>query len=246
MRRLWSMWIFGLHMLLAIMLATSDFLPKIGRKLGLIPPEYVYRGPRILADKMQSFYERVDKNVPPGSVVVVGDSLIQGLCVPAIAQSNAYVAVGFGIGGDTIEGITDRLKRLDAKATASVIVIQGGINDLLAGASDDEFKLRYSRMLDAIPAGKSFVAVLMFPLDERKWGISNTRIESLNNWISDMVDMSISHGAVCDMQPSLSDPLNGGIRREYHIGDGLHLNKEGNEEFLSTLRRSIETLRDSL
>ncbi len=167
MRRLLNIWILCLHILLAMMLATSDFLPKIGRKVGLIPPAYVYRGPRILADKMQSFYERVDKNVPPGSVVVVGDSLIQGLCVPAIAQSNAYVAVGFGIGGDTIEGITDRLKRLDAKTTASVVVIEGGINDLLMGASDDEFKFRYSRMLDAIPAGKPFVAVLMFPLDEK-------------------------------------------------------------------------------
>lgn len=241
MRRLWGIWLLIVHLLLLLLLATSDFLPKAGRKLGLLPPQYVYKGPRILADKMQAFYERVDKNVPSGSVVVMGDSLIQGLCVPAIAQSNAYVAVGFGIGGDTLEGITVRLRRLEAKEFASAIVIQGGINDLLMGASNDEFKRRYSLMLDAIPEGKPFVSVLMFPLDECKWGISNTRIEDLNKWISNMIDKK-DHGAVCDLCQYLSEPLTVGIREEYHIGDGLHLNKAGNEVFLRELRRTIDAI----
>ncbi len=56
--------------------------------------------------------------------------------------------------------------------------------------------------------------------------------------------VNMSHGAVCNMQPFLFDPLNGGIRGEYHIGDGLHLNKAGNEGLLSGLRLCIETLRN--
>lgn len=225
-----------LHCLLVVVLVKTDFVVRVGRMIGVCSPAYVYKGPRILADKMQSFYERVDKNVPKGSVIVIGDSLVQGLCVGSVCLGDAKrIAVGFGIGGDTLEGITTRLKRLSATLSASIIVVEGGINDLFTGASDDEFKARYLNLLDAIPQGIPFVSVLMFPVMDGRWSVGNDRIEQLNRWISDKV--SEKGGRVCDIGRVLLD--NGELSSRYHIGDGLHLNREGNAVFMERLQEII-------
>ena len=236
MKKCLILYLVALHCLLAVVLLNTDFLPRVGRKIGVCPPAYVYKGPRILADKMQSFYERVDKNVPKGSVIVIGDSLVQGLCAGSVCLGDANrIAVGFGIGGDTLEGITARLKQLNATSSASLIVVEGGINDLLIGASDDEFKARYVNLLDAIPQGMPFVSVLMFPVTDDGWSVGNDRIERLNRWISDKVPEK--GGRICDIGRMLSD--DGELSSRYHIGDGLHLNKEGNAVFIERLREII-------
>ena len=225
-------------MLVAIVLVKSDFLPRVGRKIGILPPVYRYSS-KVPAERLQIFYERVDKNVPEGSVFVIGDSLVHGLCVPALfAREGFPVAVGFGIGGDTLDGITTRLKRLNSKDSASAIVLQGGINDLLNGADDEEFKCRYIAMLNEIPHGVPFIAVMLFPLVESKAGITNSRIAELNKWMTATVAKR-PNGAVCDLTCMLADPRNGCLLNNYHIGDGLHLNKKGNDIFLLGLRRCL-------
>ena len=177
------------HLLLLIVLAKTDFVVRCGRKIGMLPPAYHYKGPRILADKMNAFYERVDGNVPEGSVIVIGDSLVQGLCVDACRPrcSEIPAVVGFGIGGDTLEGISARLRNLKSARAASGIVVEGGINDLLQGASDAEFRARYRNLLEHLPNGVPYWGVLMFPVAEGKWSVSNSRIKALNDWMRNML-----------------------------------------------------------
>jgi len=75
--------------------------------------------------QMVTFHSHMDGNVPDDSVIFIGDSLTQGLCVSAVACPS----VNYGIGNDTTLGVLQRISQYESIQRAKVVVIAIGIND---------------------------------------------------------------------------------------------------------------------
>ena len=65
-----------IHILMALVLVKSDFLTRVGIRLGYtanVEPEITQH-----FENMIRYHERIDPNVPSGSAIFIGDSLTQG------------------------------------------------------------------------------------------------------------------------------------------------------------------------
>jgi len=78
-----------------------------------------------LYDALLPYHKRMDGSVPNKSVVFIGDSMVQALVTSAIANHT----VNYGIGGDTIGGLTNRIPLYESMDSARAIVISVGVND---------------------------------------------------------------------------------------------------------------------
>ena len=111
-----------LHLFIVIVLAKSDFLPKLSYYAGInSTPEITKHYTR-----MMMYHERMDSSIPTGSVIFIGDSITQGLATSAISQ----LSVNYGIGSDTTLGVIERLDTYHSINTAKAVVIAIGINDI--------------------------------------------------------------------------------------------------------------------
>lgn len=73
----------------------------------------------------------------PDDILLFGDSLVQGMNMDSLN----FKAVNMGIGGYTLAEITNRMKTVRLQDYRAVIV-EGGVNDVLIGRSEDEIKIR--------------------------------------------------------------------------------------------------------
>jgi lysophospholipase L1-like esterase len=228
------LYLVGLHLLAAVLLVQSGLIPRIGARLGWMrtsnqaDPAYV----QIILD----CHDRLDGNVPDGAVVFVGDSLVQGLCVSAVAP----VAVNYGMAGDTTAGVLRRLPRYGSLARAGAVVIAVGVNDVKS-ISSAEILRNWGAILDRLPADVPTVCGAILPLDEtvrRSWrGLNHSDIRPLNAGLETLVQ-SRPNAVWVDPTPVLVD-ADGNLRREFHDGDGLHLNSRGNAVWISSLRTAV-------
>jgi len=118
-------YLIGIHLFLAVVLLKSDFNDRVEHKFGI---HTAAQSPEITQHfhRMLHYHKRMDGNVPEGSVIFIGDSITQGLCVSAIASP----AVNYGIGSDTTVGILQRLPYYNSIKRASAVVLAIGINDI--------------------------------------------------------------------------------------------------------------------
>jgi lysophospholipase L1-like esterase len=173
--------------------------------------------------RMVSAQARLDATVEPGSIVFIGDSGIQSLNVAAIAPKS----INYGIGSDTTAGVKDRLPHYKSLASTQAIVVLIGSNDLAESdvASTGE---RYAELLSALPRGPKLILIAVLPVDEtitRGTKRTNRAIGELNLIIGRLCESRPSC-VVVDAGPKLRDEA-GNLRRELHVGDGLHLNGAG-------------------
>jgi hypothetical protein len=97
-------------------------------------------------NRIFSYHIRMDGNIPDGAVIFIGDSLIQSLCVSAIACPS----VNYGIGGDTTVGVLHRLPFYHSITRASVVVLSIGINDMKY-RTNEEILSNYKIIINKIP-----------------------------------------------------------------------------------------------
>lgn len=107
-----------LHLFLLLILWKTDFVPRVGYRLGIIK----HIDPEITQHYVETavFLERIDNNIPDEAVIFIGDSGIQGLCVSAVVCPS----VNFGIGTDTTVGVLKRcpsINRLIGRVPASCL-----------------------------------------------------------------------------------------------------------------------------
>lgn len=185
-------------------------------------------------NQMVLFHNRVDKNVPQGVVAFVGDSITQGLAVSAVAP----LAVNFGIGGDTTEGVLRRIDSLDSLKRSSIVVLAIGVNDL-KHRSDAEIVSSYNKILHAMHNYPSVLVSAILPVDEKVFQSQgyNTRIAVLNKQILNAC-FDYENCSFLDVGDKL---LNGAgqLDSNYHIGDGLHLNPEGYDVWIEGLKSAL-------
>lgn len=225
------------HLLLAIVLIKSDFVPRVLAKVGIEKdcPEIsaYYR-------RMVMYHSRVDKNVPENAVIFIGDSLTQSLCVSAVADR----AVNFGIGSDTTLGVLKRLPEYSSLQKASAVVLAIGINDLRR-RPDDQILEHIEKIISLIPENVPLFLNALLVVDGDVQGLErlqghNRRSRNINDTLRSLALRSNRIWFV-DPNPSLVDE-SGNLADSNHVGDGVHLSKDGNALWIEALRKSLRQI----
>ncbi|MDF1852688.1 MAG: GDSL-type esterase/lipase family protein [Verrucomicrobiales bacterium] len=188
---------------------------------------------------MLHFHECIDGNVPKGSVLFFGDSLIQGLLCTRIQEN----AVNFGIGTDTTAGVLDRLDTYRSLDHASLVVFGVGLNDLFSKRTDSEIVENIKAFRSRIPIETPVLINAILPVDqplvEERNGFSyqglNKRIENLNELLRILCADKDQYW-FCDPSRDLEDG-GGNLKKSLHTGDGVHLNSAGNEIWIRALEK---------
>lgn len=232
MNKLWRIWLIALHMLVFLVLVGLVLL-----KTGVITRN-IDRGEHGFGeyyDTMLAFHERGDAALPANGIILLGDSLIQGL--PTLAVGDR--AVNYGIGADSIAGLQLRIPKYKSLSTARALVLAIGINDM-RDLDNSEIEDRYSSMLQMLPENVPYYCVAAVPLDEkieRNWrGRSNERYKDWNARIKRVCEAG---GGRYINVPDAFISSDGSLPSQFHIGDGLHLNAEGNALWAAHLQQAI-------
>jgi lysophospholipase L1-like esterase len=184
---------------------------------------------------MLSFHKRIDKNIPDKSLIFIGDSITQGLAVIAVSPQS----INYGIGQDTTTGVLKRIPYYRSILKSKAVVIAIGINDLKR-RNNDEIINNYLKIVKLIPRNIPVLFSAILPVDEvasGRMGI-NKRVKELNNNLSEICNknqrlhfLNIS---------KLVINAYGNLSTDYHIGDGVHLNRFGNKIWIEKLKEYIK------
>lgn len=168
--------------------------------------------------KLLAIQERQDLQVVPGSTIMIGDSITQGLIYPRF--------INYGIGSDTSYGVLSRLGKYKSLTDAEKIILMIGVNDLKR-RSDEEILKNYQKIIDQISNDK-LVVFSILPVNEevvsKNPKMSNTRIKKINMELADLCNKNSVQ--FIDLSGYFIDE-NGYLDSKYHVGDGIHLNQAG-------------------
>lgn len=101
-------------------------------------------------------HERLDRNLPAGSVLFFGSSTIAGIDISAFNCP----AANYGLGGEDISELNARFGRYKSVETASLIVLQSGLSQILNG----EFSTVEQDMSELFQTIAIEAPILMLPL----------------------------------------------------------------------------------
>ena len=219
-----------IHLFLILAISHSDILGVVKQKLGYLPAEIsdFYK-------KSVGHHLRVDAQISPGAVIFLGDSIVQGLCVPCVSKQ----AYNFGIGGDTTVGVLQRLKYYQSVQQAGTVVLSVGTNDLVRRSSN-EILSNYNKILASIPASVKIVLVAIFPVNTDGSSVrsrSNDQIRSINTQLAQLCKAN-KNCVFSDLGRHLTDK-SGSLSPDFDVGDGLHLNTKAYQLWIAELRKLI-------
>lgn len=182
---------------------------------------------------MVTFCSRVETNIPDNGVVFIGDSQVHGLCVAAVTPNG----VNLGIGGELSSGVLQRLRTYRSIHHVRAIVVAVGANDLIQGKQDGIAE-RFEEIIGLIPKTVPVVLSAIIPVDERITPKARNRnIYSVNLDIA-KVCSKFKNCYYSDLKDLLQD-ASGNLSPRYHIGDGVHLNAQGNQIWIDALRHIL-------
>ncbi|HXA69202.1 MAG TPA: GDSL-type esterase/lipase family protein [Stellaceae bacterium] len=174
-----------------------------------------------------------DSAAPEGAVVLLGDSILEGLDATAVASG----ALNFGIGGDTSGGLLSRIGGYTSLAKAHAVFLEIGINDLLHVTGDDVVA-NYRRILAALPTQPRLYLIGILPIDDGAFAAaygklaSNAEIARVNAAIRELCR---GRANCIPLQPFGAGSLPAG----YHSGDGLHLSEAGYRVLADALKAAL-------
>lgn len=161
---------------------------------------------------------RLDGNAEKGRVVFLGSSTLQGLDTGSVTAR----PLNLGLGGDTVQGLLERLRTYSSPKDASAIVLNIGLNDIVRGVEVD--RLPYQRLLGELP-GHVPLFVLGLQAVRRAAPDEEERINRA------VVEANARLSALCAVRRScryLGNPVNSAARSEpLWEPDGLHLSAAG-------------------
>lgn len=230
MRKMGGIYIFLLHILLVLMLVKSDFIDKVGYRLG------VYNSPELSAyyDRITTYHSRMDGNVPKGATLFIGDSITQGLATSAITK----LSVNYGIGSDTTLGVLNRIKVYKSINRAKAIVIAIGVNDLNK-RGDEKIVSNFKNIFDLLPSDMPIILSAVLPVDEKVQSMrtKNIRISRLNELLLSLSDRY--NNVVFMNAGSLLQGSDENLKSDLHVGDGVHLNTAGYKIWIEQIKTAL-------
>ena len=191
-------------------------------------------------DKMLRYHMRSVKMVPDDALIFIGDSLVIGLCVDAVSP----LSINYGIGNDTSTGVLNRiLYYYPAIESARGVVLSFGTNDHKTVSAADTLA-NIKRVLEVIPPDVPVMLSSVLPVDESKQSHLSGRadfVAELNRGLRSLVDQ---HDMVIfiDNDDTFDTDGDGRLDDGNHVGDGIHLNRVGNEKWAANLRAGLERL----
>lgn len=222
----WNGWLVFLHFFLVVALLKSNFLYLVDSKfdIGFFQESEISK----YIKTRKSFLSRQVKTSLQGSVLFIGDSRFEGLGVSALSRS----AVNLGVGGDTTKTVLMRLDDYKPFSQWPLVCLQIGFNDLKY-RTNEEIIANYIRILKSIKTDVLLFSVIKSDGREAFEGY-NKRIHLLN---IELEKLSEKHESVYyfDSNKVLIDEL-GNLSQKFHLGDGVHLNKMGQEQLISELK----------
>lgn len=230
LRKLGVIYLLMLHILVALMLAKSDFIDKAGYKFG------VYTAPELSSyyDRITTYHFRMNGNVPDGATIFIGDSITQGLATSAISK----LSVNYGIGSDTTLGVLNRVRKYESLTRANAIVLAIGVNDLRR-RNDEKIIANYEDILSSLPKYIPIVVSAILPVDERVQSVNSenkriTRVNALLNELAGAYDNVTFSDAGILLRGSDNN-----LKANFHVGDGVHLSSDGYQIWIQELRRAL-------
>ncbi len=222
-----SSYLILIHILLLVLIIKSDTYQEISRH---------WQQPKESFDRcyhnIAAFYRRVDKNVKNGSVIFIGDSLIQGMAVTSVTPN----AVNFGIGEDTTLGVLARIKHYDSIETTKQLVIAIGHNDLKYRTPVIIAK-NIENIILSVPRTIPITLSAILPITEQFVSYtSNAQIAQLNQHVALMASKFPNVNFI-NINDKLMD--DSGLKAIFHLGDGVHLSKKGYHVWLTSLAQTI-------
>jgi len=183
--------------------------------------------------QMTAFHQRIDKNLEPDLNIFIGDSFIQGLAVSSVNENS----VNYGIGGDTTEGVMQRLPLYHSIAKSKRVILAIGHNDLSTNNSVNSVD-NLKMIFNTIPADVHVIFCSIFLVDESiVEGVTNSKITELNYKINHLIR---SYSNVTYINTNKWAAPRGSLRSSLHLGDGLHLNQRGNALWIKQLKEVFE------
>lgn len=181
-------------------------------------------------NKKVSMHLAVDSKISDGSIVFIGDSIIQSLPVYSITEKG----LNLGIGGDTTVGVLNRISKYGVVERAGAIVIMVGINDIPI-RSNEEIIENYRKIAKLLPDDIPIYFSSILPVDEKVENRrQNARIDKLNSALNSMCSR-YDNFFFTDTASGLKDHKSGNLKSECHKGDGLHLNELGYKKLIVSL-----------
>lgn len=239
LRALGWAYLLALHALLAFVLVKSDVVDRVQAKLaGPRPPE---EGGRSWQNAV-ALQRQVDAQVPVGSTLFFGASLVHRMYVGPFGQT----AVNFGVPFDTTATLLKRLPQYRSLASASAVVV-------LVGSNDPQYRepaataANHRAILDALKHVPTVVAVGLPPVEERTGAggalpaRTNEKLKAINKALAESC-AARPNCRYADTWPSLADPGDS-LPARYHIGDGVHLNAAGYAEVTQLIRAALRRTR---
>ncbi len=168
-----------------------------------------------------------------GGTLFLGDSITEGFPLDRIFPEKNVI--NRGIGGDRIEGVTERLDVSVADLKASKVYLMIGINDIVGAPSTplEEFAASYNTLLDELvkcaPKAEVYVQSLL-PLRDQ-FEPHNQRVAEFNPMLQTLAH---DHGVHWIDLHSRFKNKKGLLRKEYS-SDGIHLTLDGYIAWLETI-----------
>jgi lysophospholipase L1-like esterase len=186
-------------------------------------------------EQTMAFNARKDLNMPANAVLFYGDSMVQGLVV-----QNAYnTAVNYGIGHATSQDVARQLREHRNTGEAAAIVIAVGINDIARGNANQVLPA-YEEFLKSIPNRAPVIISKIMPVNETDLGLSglSEKVGLVNLGLEEIC--ATNQRVQCLDAGQLLVDADGNLARQFHTGDGLHLNRLGNAIWLEQLQLAIK------
>ena len=191
-------------------------------------------------DQHVETYRVENNNFSQGQIVFIGDSITDLYHLDDYYADLNKVTYNRGIGGDTTQGVIDRLQVSLYDIKPSEIVLMIGINDINGGRSDEYVISNYQTILDGIktnlPDTKVFTMSIL-PVNDKLGGYvdvnkTNNSVVNINTHIT---QMAVSSGYThVDLYTQVKDD-NGKLLDAY-TDDGIHLNASGFQVWTNLLK----------
>lgn len=231
MTKLKNLYFTFIHLFLLVVLLKSDFIDKAMYKINIKnPPEITSH-----FKNMVTYHRYMNKSTPNGSVVLIGDSITQGLNTAAINLK----AVNFGIGSDTTVGVIERLPYYsESIESAKYIILAVGVNDLKR-RSNSEIVANYEKIINQLPNDKEIIISSILPVGIEKEKIHdlqwNNRITAVNSGLK-LLSQKHKNVRYLDVNSKLSD-TNGLLPTNFHVGDGVHLSSDAYKIWIDQINK---------
>jgi lysophospholipase L1-like esterase len=152
-----------------------------------------------------------EQHLKSGTPLFFGDSHLQ-----LIPPEATLWAANFAIGGQTIKRVIESVPKFKSVATASVIFINGGENDLLTGDSVENIGEYWQALLSLLPKEKRLVCV----------GLPEAELNRVNAYQVKLLNTRISE--VCGKNGAQFLAIQIGLgefKAEQMASDNLHLSR---------------------